>query len=163
MEEKQVRGCIGAECHSNVDNPKYIVDSEYGVYILPGYGAWMGNVEEKGRLDKYQEYVWNGYELTIGPASNHYSKYGVYCKNYRELYQSKLDYIDKIIKGETAPSAKKILVGMWLNQKYITTSPTIDWQLRGVLNSIMETTARFEDFSADDVNVVEKVLFHRHK
>ena len=163
MKEKQVRGCIGADCLADVDKQKYVMDSEYNVYVLPGYGAWMGNVETKEQLNKYLEYRWYGYELIIGPSSNHYAGYGVYCKNYRELYQSKLDYIDRIMKGNTAPSAKKLLIGMWLKQKYITTSPALDWRLREVLGVMMENTPLFEDFSADSLNEVEKVLFGRHK
>lgn len=163
MVEKQIRGCIHAECVSNVDNPVYQIDHEYNVYVLPTFGAWMGDIENESHLKKYWDYKLNGYELILGPASSHYGGYGVYCKNYRELYQSKLDYIDEIMKRKDAAATKKLLIQMWLNDEWITTSPRIDFQLKEVFRLIMATTPPREDFSEESINRVEKVLFLEYK
>ena len=46
-------------------------------------------------------------------------------------------------------SNKKLLIQMWLNDEWITTSPRIDFQLKEVFRLIMATTPPREDFSEE--------------
>lgn len=167
--KKIIRGCMSAKCGRNIDNKKYVVDREYGAYILPGYGAWMGNIDEKEEMDPYLEYVDEGYELTIGPASNRYCRYGVYCKNYRELYQSKLNEVDKLIKKEISPHSKQMAVAQLLKKEHITLSDRLEWQLREALLSMdftgrqVDVRKRTKDFSAANVEKRVKMLSKGYK
>ena len=158
MPKKEIRGCIDAERIKNVANKKYVIDREYGAYTLPGYGAWMGNINEKEEINYYLKYVDEGYDLTIGPASNCYCKYGVFCKNYRELYQSKLNEVDKLIKKEISPHSKKMAVAQLLKKEHITLDDRLEWQLREKLRAMdftgraVDVRKRAKDFSAINVD-----------
>ena len=116
MHTRQIRGVITREesfrptsKKERERNKDYRISETYNAYILPGFGAWMGNVSDPSAIHSpfYSNYREEGYELVVGPPSNSHSKYGVYCKNYQELYQSKLDAVDRLIKKDISPYSKR--------------------------------------------------------
>ena len=178
MHTKQIRGVIISEDSFRATNRKkpvrnkdYIRSRTYNAYILPGFGAWMGNVSDPPNIHSphYSEFAEAGYELVVGPPSNSHSKYGVYCKNYQELYQSKLDAVDRLIKKDISPYSKRKAVEQLLKGKHITTSDTLDQKLREVLSTMNflgtkeEVRKRTESFSTEQIAENPKVYIRAIK
>lgn len=166
MHTKQIRGVIISEDSFRATNRKkpvrnkdYIRSRTYNAYILPGFGAWMGNVSDPPNIHSphYSEFAEAGYELVVGPASNSWCEHGIYCKNYQELYQSKLDAVDRLIKKDISPNSKRKAVEQLLKRQHITTSDALDQKLREVLSAMdflgtkQEVRKRTENFSAEQI------------
>lgn len=172
MHTRQIRGVITREesfrptsKKERERNKDYRISETYNAYILPGFGAWMGNVSDPSAIHSpfYSNYREEGYELVVGPPSNSHSKYGVYCKNYQELYQSKLDAVDRLIKKDISPYSKRKAVEQLLKGKHITTNDTLDRKLREVLSTMNflgtkeEVRKRTESFSTEQIAENPKV------
>lgn len=178
MHTKQIRGVITSEKpprsipRKKIErNKDYIISRTYNAYILPGFGAWMGNVDDPSDIHSsfYSNYEEEGYELVVGPASNSCCKYGIYCKNYQELYQSKLDTVDRLIKKDISPYSKRKAVEQLLKGQHITTSDTLDRSLREVLSAMDflgtkdEVRKRTKSFSTEQIAENPKVYLRTIK
>jgi len=77
------------ERNNKMANAGFIPDYDMDCYVMEGYGAWMGNVENAdGFSDFYQVYIDKGYELVFGPPAPPQIKgYGVFCNNYLEIIE----------------------------------------------------------------------------
>lgn len=84
-----------AEENDNMRKAGFVPNSDLDCYIVEDYGAFMGNVEgnveqANGLGEFWQEYIDKGYELVLGPPAPPLKDgYGVFCKNYLELVDSK--------------------------------------------------------------------------
>ena len=80
-----------AEENNEMREAGFIPNSDLDCYIMEEYGAFMGNVEQANGLSEFcQEYIDKGYELVLGPPAPPLKDgYGVFCKNYLELVDSK--------------------------------------------------------------------------
>lgn len=85
-----------AEENNEMREAGFIPNSDLDCYIVEDYGAFMGNIEQANveqanvPSEFYQEYIDEGYELVLGPPAPPLKEgYGVFCKNYLELVDSK--------------------------------------------------------------------------
>ena len=137
-----------------ITSKQFEISDQYNCYIVPFYGAFMGDtdcetLEDLWRFSYFAKYLEKGYHFKLGPASNNFFKRGIFCTNYEELWRKQKEQIEmfeNLAKRPISLNSKRKALEKMLEQEKTSPDEMVDYSLRKCYEE-MRTCSRKVDFN----------------